>query len=301
MTANDPLPNQSTPRTTQPVPVAPDGVRKGDRLDQRVALITGGASGIGRACALRFAEEGASIVVADLNLDRAQVVAAEILAEGGQATAVEVDTTSAASIQTMIAHAVDVFGRIDTSVAAAGISHADYVSREDEEQHGADRMSRGDLFIIDKAIESWQKVIDVNLTGVMLTNQAVAKHLVERRAPGALVSIASMAGVTALPGAGEYCVSKAGVWMLTKVLALELARFGIRANAVGPGYIKTPMSAAAAARDAWVDARLSETPLRRLGEPVDIANACLYLASDEASFVTGEIIFPDGGLGAAMR
>lgn len=301
MTANDPIPNQPTARITQPVPAAPNGARKGDRLDQRVALITGGASGIGRACALRFAEEGASIVVADLNLDRAEVVASEILAAGGQATAVEVDTTSAASTQAMIAHAVDVFGRIDTSVAAAGISHADYVSREDEEQYGADRMSRGDLFIIDKAIESWQRVIDVNLTGVMLTNQAVAKHLVERRAPGALVSIASVAGVTALPGAGEYCVSKAGVWMLTKVLALELARFGIRANAVGPGYIKTPMSAAAAARDAWVDARLAETPLRRLGEAVDIANACLYLASDEASFVTGEIIFPDGGLGAAMR
>ena len=301
MTANDPKTNQSTARTTQPVPTAPDGARKGNRLADRVALITGGASGIGRACALRYAEEGASIVVADLNLDRAEAVAAEILAVGGQATAVEVDTTSGPSTQAMIAHAVAVFGKVDTSVAAAGISHADYVSREDEEQYGADRMSRGDLFIIDKAIESWQKVIDVNLTGVMLTNQAMAKHLVERRAPGALVSIASMAGVTALPGAGEYCVSKAGVWMLTKVLALELARFGIRANAVGPGYIKTPMSAAAANREAWVDARLAETPLRRLGEAVDIANACLYLASDEASFVTGEIIFPDGGLGAAMR
>ena len=301
MTANDSRTNQSPARITQPVPIPPDGARRGDRLDGRVALITGGASGIGRACALRYAEEGAAIVVADLNLDRAEAVAAEILAVGGQATAVEVDTTSGSSTQSMIAHAVAVFGKVDTSVAAAGISHADYVSREDEEQYGADRMSRGDLFIIDKAIESWQKVIDVNLTGVMLTNQAMAKHLVERRAPGALVSIASMAGGTALPGAGEYCVSKAGVWMLTKVLALELARFGIRANAVGPGYIKTPMSAAAAARESWVDARLAETPLRRLGEAVDIANACLYLASDEAGFVTGEIIFPDGGLGAARR
>lgn len=301
MTATDPITNQSTTRAAQPVPAAPDGARKGDRLDQRVALITGGASGIGRACALRYAEEGASIVVADLNLDRAEAVAAEILAVGGQATAVEVDTTSAESTQTMITHAITVFGRIDTSVAAAGISHANYVSREDDEQQGNDRMSRGDLMILDKSLESWQRVIDVNLTGVMLTNQAVARHLVDRGAPGALVSIASMAGVTALNGAGDYCVSKAGVWMLTKVLALELARFGIRANAVGPGYIKTPMSAAATGSDAWVQARLAETPLRRLGEPVDIANACLYLASDEASFVTGEILFPDGGFGAAMR
>ena len=264
--------------------------------------VTGGASGIGRACALRFAEEGATIAVADLNGERAQRVADEITDAGGTAVALEVDTSSASSTTSMVAAALEAFDVIDLCVAAAGISHANYVSRDDDdEESGSDRMDRGDMFVIDKSLESWQRVLDVNLTGVMLTNQAMAKHLVERRAPGALVSIASMAGVTALPGAGEYCVSKAGVWMLTKVLALELARFGIRANAVGPGYIKTPMSAAAANREAWVDARLAETPLRRQGEAVDIANACLYLASDEASFVTGEIIFPDGGLGAAMR
>ncbi len=283
-------------------PPAPDGTPKGDRLASKVALVTGGASGIGRACALRFAEEGAAIAVADLNLDRAQRVADEITAAGGKAVAIEVDTSSMSSTQSMLATVLDAFDVVDLCIAAAGISHANYISRsEDDEEAGTDRMDRGDMFLIDKTLESWQRVIDVNLTGVMLTNQAVANHLVVRGAGGSLVNIASMAGVTALKGSGEYCVSKAGVWMLTKVLSIELARFGIRANAVGPGYIRTPMAAAALGSDRWVSDREAETPLRRLGEPADIANACLYLSSDEASFVTGEIIFPDGGFGAATR
>jgi NAD(P)-dependent dehydrogenase (short-subunit alcohol dehydrogenase family) len=201
----------------------------------------------------------------------------------------------------MAAAAVEAFGRIDTCVAAAGISHARYVSREVEEQVGVDRMDRSDMYLLDKSLESWQRVLDVNLTGVMLTDRAVARTMVERGGGGTIVNIASMAAVTALTGAADYCVSKAGVWMLTKCLAVELARHRIRVNAVGPGYIKTPMSGSSLAHQPWVDSRIAETPLRRLGEPIDIANACLYLACDESSFVTGEIIFPDGGLGAAVR
>ncbi len=283
-------------------PPAPDGMRKGDRLAGKVALVTGGASGIGRACALRFAEEGAIIAVADLNPERAQRVVEEITGAGGSAVAVEVDTSSLSSTESMLSATLEAFDVVDVCVAAAGISHANYISRgEDDDQSGSDRMDRGDMFVIDKALESWQRVIDVNLTGVMLTNQAVAKHMVDRGSGGSLVNIASMAGVTALKGSGEYCVSKAGVWMLTKVLSIELARFGIRANAVGPGYIRTPMAAAALNSDRWVADREAETPLRRLGEAADIANACLYLSSNEASFVTGEIIFADGGFGAATR
>jgi len=193
------------------------------------------------------------------------------------------------------------FGKVDVCVAAAGISHANYVSRDIEDQVGVDRMDRNDMLLLDKALASWQRVIDVNLTGVMLTDRAVARHLIARGEGGAIVNIASMAAVTALKGSADYCVSKAGVWMLTKCLSLELARHGIRVNAVGPGYIKTSMSGSSLTHQPWVDARIAETPLRRLGEPVDIANACLYLVSDEASFVTGEIIFPDGGLGAGVR
>jgi NAD(P)-dependent dehydrogenase (short-subunit alcohol dehydrogenase family) len=271
------------------------------RLDGKVALVTGGASGIGRACAERFAEEGASVVVADLNGERAEEAVARITAAGGAADSVVVDTSSESSCDAMAAAAMRAFGRIDTCVAAAGISHAGYVSREIEDQAGVDRMDRADMFLLDKSLESWQRLLDVNLTGVLLTDRAVARTMVERGGGGTIVNIASVAAVTALKGAGDYCVSKAGVWMLTKCLSIELARHAIRVNAVGPGYIRTSMSGSALAHQSWVDERLAETPLHRLGEPVDIANACLYLACDESSFVTGEIIFPDGGLGAPAR
>ena len=271
------------------------------RMDGKVALVTGGASGIGRGCALRFAEEGASIMVADLNGDRAAAVAAEVVEAGGAARAVVVDTSMPNEVEAMAQATMDAFGRLDACVAAAGISHAGYVSREETEQAGQDRFDKGDMMLLEKSLDAWQRVIDVNLTGVMLTGQAVAKKMIEAGNGGAIVNISSVAGKTALMGSADYCVSKAGVWMLTKCQAIEFARHQIRANAVGPGYIKTSMSAAVTGIDKWVEARTKETPLRRLGEPSDIANACLYLCSDEASFVSGEIIFPDGGLMADNR
>ncbi len=270
------------------------------RMADKVAIVTGGASGIGQSCCLRFAEEGAKIVVADINLGRATAVADEVQAGGGQAIPVAVDTSIPEEVEAMANIAVETFGRVDACVAAAGISHAGYVSREPDQQASEDRHDRQDMLLIDKSLTNWQRVIDVNLTGVMLTNQSVAKQMVASGG-GAIVNIASVAGRTALMGASDYCVSKAGVWMLTKCGAIELARHGVRVNAVGPGYIKTSMSGAATSNEKWVDERIKETPLRRLGEPSDIANACLYLCSDEASFVTGEIIFPDGGLIADSR
>lgn len=271
------------------------------RMDGRVALVTGGASGIGRGCCLRFAEEGAAVMVADLNGERAEAVVGEIIAIGGRADSVVADTSSAESVDAMVAATVAAFGKVDACVAAAGISHAGYVSREIEDQRGQDRMDRDDMLMLDKSIESWRRVLDVNLTGVMLTDTAVARQIAKQGDGGTIVNIASVAAMTALTGSADYCVSKAGVWMLTKCLSLELARHKIRVNAVGPGYIKTSMSGAAVSYDKWVSARVRETPLRRLGEPVDIANACLFLSNDESSFVTGEIIFPDGGVTAAWR
>lgn len=270
------------------------------RMADKVTIVTGGASGIGKSCCLRFAEEGARLVVADINLERAAAVAEEIQKAGGQATSVAVDTSIPEEVNAMADAAVEAFGRVDACVAAAGISHAGYVSREPDQQVSQDRHDRQDMLLIEKSLTNWQRVIDVNLTGVMLTNQAVAKHM-STSGGGSIVNIASVAGRTALMGASDYCVSKAGVWMLTKCGAIELARHEIRVNAVGPGYIKTSMSGAATSNEKWVDERIKETPLRRLGEPSDIANACLYLCSDEASFVTGEIIFPDGGLIADSR
>ena len=277
-----------------------DNTASGGRMDDRVAVITGGASGIGRACALRFSEEGASVLVADLNPDRAEAVAAEITNRGRSATWVQVDTSDPDQNEAMADAAVAAFGRLDACVAAAGISHAGYVSREIEEQVGQDSFLRGDRWLLSKSLESWQRVIDVNLTGVMLTNQSVARRMRDSGG-GAIVNIASVAGLMALPAGSDYCVSKAGVWMLTRCAALELNRYGIRVNAVAPGYIRTSMTAFMTERDEWVRERERETPLGRLGVPDDIANACLYLCSDEASFVTGEIIAPDGGLAAAIR
>jgi NAD(P)-dependent dehydrogenase (short-subunit alcohol dehydrogenase family) len=271
------------------------------RLDGKVAVITGGASGIGRACALRFAFEGAKVMIADLNGERAENVVAEISAAGGSARSVVVDTSSEESIDGLVEQAVAAFDRVDVCVAAAGISHANYVSREVDEQISLDRIDTSDALLIHKSLSSWQRVLDVNLTGVMLTDRAVARQMIEQGHGGSIVNITSVAAVTALMGSADYCVSKAGGWMLTKCLAGELARYRIRVNAVGPGFIKTSMSGAAYTHEKWANARIAETPLRRLGEPDDIANACLYLASDESGFVTGEVLYPDGGYGASTR
>jgi NAD(P)-dependent dehydrogenase (short-subunit alcohol dehydrogenase family) len=271
------------------------------RLDGKVAVITGAASGIGRGCALRFSAEGATVMVADLNGERAEKVVAEIIGAGGTADSVVVDTSSESACDEMVARTVAAFGRVDACVAAAGISHASYVSREVDEQVSLDRMDKSDALLLNKSLANWQRVLDVNLTGVMLTDRAVARQMVEQGSGGSIVNITSVCAVTALPGSADYCVSKAAGWMLTKCLAGELARYKIRINAVGPGFIKTSMSGSSYTHEKWANARIAETPLRRLGEPDDIANACLYLASDEASFVTGEALYPDGGYGASVR
>jgi NAD(P)-dependent dehydrogenase (short-subunit alcohol dehydrogenase family) len=151
-------------------------------------------------------------------------------------------------------------------------------------------------YVVNKPVEHWEKVLAVNLTGVMLTNRAVARRMIDRGSGGSIVNIASGAAKIPIPGSADYCVSKAGVWMLTKCLALELAPHGIRVNAIGPGFIETPMTERMREDEAAVQRIISTTPLGRLGQPLDIANAALFLASDEASFWTGEIVFPDGGL-----
>ena len=271
------------------------------RLDGKVAVVTGGASGIGRGCALRFSAEGAAVMVADLNAERAERVVAEIAAAGGAAASVVVDTSSESACEEMVAATVAAFGHLDACVAAAGISHANYVSREVDEQIVHDRIDKSDALLLNKSLSSWQRVLDVNLTGVMLTDRAAAQQMVEQGTGGSIVNITSVCAVTALPGSADYCVSKAAAWMLTKCLAGELARYKIRVNAVGPGFIKTSMSGSSYTHEKWASARIAETPLRRLGEPDDIASACLYLASDESSFVTGEALYPDGGYGASVR
>lgn len=262
------------------------------RLAGKVALITGAASGIGRACALRFAEEGADIVVADRDPRRGAEAVAEVrAASNGRVLFVEVDVASEDSIEAMADHAVAEFGRIDTAVAAAGISSAGYVSGQVRPRE-IDRAAR---HLLNLDLGAWRTVLDVNLTGVWLTNRAVARRMIGGNHAGSIVNLASTAARVALPGAGDYCVSKAGVAMLTHVLALELVEHKIRVNAIGPGFIETPMTAAMNADPEGRSMMIDMTPMGRLGSVLEMANCALYLACDESSFTTGQTLYPNGG------
>lgn len=265
------------------------------RLAGRVAVITGGASGIGRACALRFAEEGADLVIADLDAVRGAQVVEEIQATvNGRAIFVAVDTADEESVEQLADTAMNTFGRIDTAVAAAGISRAGYVSGANT--RSSETSESGDGQLIHMSVDSWQKVLDVNLTGVLLTDRAMARRMIAAGTGGSLVNVASSAARVALTGAGEYCVSKAGVVMLTQVLAMELVPYNIRVNAIGPGFIETPMTAAMSANEEARGRMLGMTPMGRLGTTLEMANAALYLACEESSYSTGQTLYPNGGM-----
>lgn len=260
----------------------------GGRLEGRVAVVTGGASGIGRACAARFAAEGASVVLGDINMELAVATAAGIESDGGTAHAVHLDACSVTDNASMFQTALDKYGRLDVMVAAAGLAHAGYVSGE--------RVEKAASSLLDQSLDDWKRVMDVNLNGVMLANQHAARAMLEAGNGGAIINIASAAAKVPLNGAVDYCVSKAGVWMLTKAFALEVADQGIRVNAIGPGFIETPMTARMADTDDGTAAMIGRTPMGRLGAPDEIASTALFLASVDSSYVTGQIVFPAGGM-----
>jgi glucose 1-dehydrogenase len=256
-----------------------------NQLDGKVAVITGGGSGIGRACALRFAREGARICAADLNLGAATETAEQVVRAGGIAQAVQVDTTDEQAMEAMVRRCIESFGAVDVLVAAAGIL-TPRPGRESHDSHTAMGISA----------EDFKKVIDVNYWGVMFSNRAVARWMLENRRGGAIVNLASSGAKLPLPHAGgAYSVSKAAVWMWTKVLALELAPAGIRVNAIGPGLIETPMTAQLFEDEDWAKWRVGMTPLGRAGRPEEVAATALFLVSDESSYFTGEILHPAGG------
>jgi len=256
-------------------------------------LITGGASGIGRACAQRYAEEGADLVIADRDARRGAEAVEELRATANsRAIFVEVDVAAEPSVEAMVAQAIREFGRIDTVLAAAGIANAAYVS-------GAPRARDGDAasrMLVNLPVADWQRVLDVNLTGVMLTDRAVARHMIAQGRGGTIVNIASTAARIALPGAADYCVSKAGVAMLTHVLAMELLAHNIRVNAIGPGFIETPMTQSMQDDPEGRAMMIGMTPMGRLGTPREMANTALYLACDESSYTTGHTLYPNGGM-----
>lgn len=256
-------------------------------LDGKVALITGGASGIGRACAIRFASEGADIVVADLQPGDATVAAVEAI--GRRAIYAKTDTTSEADTEAMVAAGVAAFGHVDIGVASAGVTTAGGSVEDRRARVGSDTHHTHNL-----KLEEFTRVMDINLTGVMLTGRALVQQMLKQGTGGAIVNLASTAGRIPLAGAAPYSVSKAAVIMLTKVMALELANKGIRVNAVGPGYTSTPMWDVPEDSDVHANA-MSITPMGRNGTPEEQAAACLYLASEESAFMTGQTLHPAGG------
>ena len=266
-----------------------------NRFDGKVAVVTGGASGMGREAAIRLGREGASVIVAGLADDeRGAETVSLVEAAGGQSRYVGVDVTREAECEAMAQAAIDHFGRLDLCIAAAGISHAGYVSGEVTE--GEPLLGGRGRHVLEKPVEYWEKVLAVNLTGVMLTNRAVARRMIDQGEGGSIVNISSGAAKAPIRGMADYCVSKTGVWMLTRVLALELAAHQIRVNTVAPGLIDTPMTIAVTSDEERRQRRIEAIPLNRLGEPADIAESALFLLSDQASYITGQILHPDGGI-----
>ena len=263
------------------------------RLEGKVAVITGGASGIGLACAKRYAQEGAQIVISDLGADRLEAAVGEIRkGTNGKVAYVEADVCYQEQIEALMATAVKDFGHIDTVLAAAGVSSAGYVSgAASEGPVGSD-----DGQLINKSLEEWNKVLQINLTGVMLTDRLAARIMIEQGNGGTIVNIASTAARVALPGAVDYCVSKAGVAMLTHAFAFEMIEHNIRVNAIGPGFIETPMTQGMQDDAQGSEMMLAMTPMGRLGKPVEMANTALYLACDESSYTTGATLYPNGGM-----
>lgn len=254
------------------------------RLEGRVALITGGGSGIGRACAVRFAAEGAAVCAADLNLEGAAETVHTIEAASGKALALQVDTTDEAACDAMVARCVEAFGAVDVLVAAAGISSANPA-----------RTAAQPVTSFTMPADWFRRVIDVNLFGVLFSDRAAVKWMLASGRRGSIINLGSVASKVPLPG-GAYSVSKAGVWMLTKVMALELATSGIRVNAIGPGFVETPMTELLRADEGRSQWALGMTPMGRFGRPDEIANTALFLASDESSYFTGELLHPSGGM-----
>ena len=254
------------------------------RLEGKIALVTGGGSGIGRACAVRFAREGANVCAADLDQAAATETARQVEAVGRKALGLRVDTTDEAANDGMVRRCVEALGAVDVLVAAAGVGGARVPGTGTYQPYT----------VLDIPMDQFRRVIDVNLYGVLFSNRAVARWMMEQRRGGIinLGSIMSRRPSTSAP----YSVSKAGVWMLTKCLAQELATHGIRVNAIGPGFIETPMTAALredAARSRWA---MSVTPMGRYGRPEEVAATALFLASDDASYFTGELLHPSGGV-----
>ena len=245
------------------------------KLAGRVAIITGASSGIGRASALRFAAEGAKVLVSDVNEQGGNETVSMVTGAGGEATFASADVSCEDGARSMIEAALSAYGRIDVLFNNAGIVAMNGPTGE-------------------ASVEVWNRVLAVNLTGVFLGCRFAIPEML-KTGGGAIINTASVAGLVGFPGLPAYCASKGGVVQLTKTMALEYATQGIRVNCICPGVIDTPMVALEALDEAGRAAMSQLEPVGRVGQPEEVAALALFLASDDASFMTGAIIPVDGG------
>ncbi len=246
------------------------------KLDGKVALVTGGAQGIGRACAERLLADGARIVVMDKNAEHGADTVRALDPGGANAAFVSGDVSAKEGAIALVGAALERFGRVDALVNNAGIVHA--------------------AEFLDLAEEDFDRVLRVNLKSMFLCGQAAARQMAAQGNGGAIVNMSSVNAVMTIANQVPYCVSKGGINQLTKVMALALAPHAIRVNGIGPGTILTELSRHAVLGDAAARRKiLSRTPLGRLGEPAEVAAIAAFLLSDDASYLTGQTIYPDGG------
>jgi 3-oxoacyl-[acyl-carrier protein] reductase len=243
------------------------------RLQDKVAIVTGGAQGIGKATALKFAQEGAKVVIADMNEEAANGVVQEVSSAGGSALAVVVNVAQEDSVQALIDKTVEWGGTLDILVNNAGITKDTQLRKMSKDQ--------------------WDAVIAVNLTGVWLCGRAAANIMADK-ASGVILNGSSISGLTGNFGQSNYTATKGALIAMTKTWALELGRKNVRVNAVAPGFTATPM--VETVPEKVLDQVKAGTPLGRLGQPEDIANTYAFLASDESGFITGQVLVVDGGL-----
>jgi NAD(P)-dependent dehydrogenase (short-subunit alcohol dehydrogenase family) len=254
-------------------PSAKENAVVSDNNHGRVAIVTGAGHGIGRGIAAAFAASGASVVVADRDIERAEAVAAALdVRDGAVALPAEVDVRSHTLVEAMVERAVAELGGIDVLINNAGV----YPNSP----------------VVEMSEDEWDAVFDTNVKGMFLVSRAVARRMIARGKGGRIVNISSGAAESGRVGAAHYCASKAAVNMFTKVLALELAPHDIMVNAVGPGLIDVPDWNL---NQQYIDAIVNANPLRRMGTPEDIAHAVLYLASPGTTYTTGSILYVDGG------
>jgi NAD(P)-dependent dehydrogenase (short-subunit alcohol dehydrogenase family) len=243
-------------------------------LTDKIAVVTGGGSGIGKRIALAFSEFGANVIIADIDQKAADLVVSEIKSKGKEAMAIRVDVTQPKEVQEMVTIALRSYGRIDILFNNAGIS------------------IRGPAESF--SLEDWNKVIAVNLTGMFLCAQAVGKVMI-KQGKGKIINTASVSAKLGHPGNLAYAAAKHGVVGMTKVMAVEWAKYGVSVNSIAPGIIKTPMTVKAFTDPEKYQELTSKVPMGRLGEPEDLIGAVIFLASQASNYITGQTIYIEGG------